>query len=321
MAPIHWDRLPLAREMPQAREWLLHEFAAGLSATTIEAYSRAVEGFLAYCRERRVEPRAATSEHVVAYLRELGGRGLQNAAQRQRLTAIRLFYAFVVEQGGRSNNPAEGIAPSLPLGTDAPTEEALWVPDEGAWRGVLTVVGAERVRTRVMLALAYAAALRREELCLLCVGDLDLRRQQVRVSMPGQGDRLVPLSAEIAEGCATYLRERIEAHAAGGALFLSESPRNRLQPLSIWTWSKVVQEIARRAGVAHFTTQSPRHLRLTDLARLGWRAEAIARFAGLSSPSMARRYVRRAEAEPAPDPTELERKRADQLATMLRASA
>jgi site-specific recombinase XerD len=288
-----------------------------LSATTIDAYSRAVEGFLAYCRERRVDPRAATSEHVVEYLRELGGRGLRDAAQRQRLTAIRLFYAFVVEQGGRADNPAGGTTTSLLSGADDGHEGTLWVPDEGAWGGVLSVVSAESGRTRVMLALAYAAALRREELCGLRVGDVDTERWTVRVSLPGQPGRVVPIGAEVAAGCAWYLRWRIDAEPGGGALFLSESPRNRHEPLSGWTWSKVVREIARKAGVAHFTTQTPRHLRLTDLARVGWKADAIARFAGHSGPSVARRYVRQAELQPEPDPTELERRRAEQLAVML----
>jgi integrase len=127
----------------------------------------------------------------------------------------------------------------------------------------------------------------------------------------------VPIDPEVAAGCARYLRERAEIPALSGALFISESPRNRHQPLTIWTWSKVVRAIAVSAGVAHFSTHTPRHLRLTDLARSGWTAAAIARFAGHSSPSQARRYLRLAEEQPTPEPIDLERRRAAQLAAML----
>jgi integrase len=63
-------------------------------------------------------------------------------------------------------------------------------------------------------------------------------------------------------------------------LFLSESRRNHAQPLSLWTWSKVVRRIALAAAVPRFSTHTTRHLCLTDLARMGWELHAIATFAG-----------------------------------------
>jgi integrase len=41
-----------------------------------------------------------------------------------------------------------------------------------------------------------------------------------------------------------------------------------------------VTGIAKRAQVPQFTTHSPRHLCLTDLARAGWELHEIAAFAG-----------------------------------------
>lgn len=63
-------------------------------------------------------------------------------------------------------------------------------------------------------------------------------------------------------------------------LFLSESRRNRARPITLWTWSKVVRTLALRADVPRFSTHTPRHLCLTDLARAGWELHAIAGFAG-----------------------------------------
>jgi integrase/recombinase XerD len=42
-----------------------------------------------------------------------------------------------------------------------------WIPGEAQWLDVLAVFRAESIRNRLMLALAYDAALRREELCSL----------------------------------------------------------------------------------------------------------------------------------------------------------
>ena len=41
-----------------------------------------------------------------------------------------------------------------------------------------------------------------------------------------------------------------------------------------------MQRISERCGVLQFTTHTPRHLRLTDLARSDWDLHEIATFAG-----------------------------------------
>jgi integrase/recombinase XerD len=66
-------------------------------------------------------------------------------------------------------------------------------------------------------------------------------------------------------------------------LFRSESRRNPGSPLSLILWSKVVESLAERAGVPRFTTHTPRHLRLTHLARAHMDLHQIAIYAGHKS--------------------------------------
>src|SRR6266852_4017981 len=88
-----------------------------------------------------------------------------------------------------------------------------------------------------------------------------------------------------------YLEERRLLSTTRGPLFLSASRRNRAQPVSLWTWSKVVRKIALRAEVPRFSTHTLRHLCLTDLARAGWELHAIATFAGHRSLASTLQYV------------------------------
>jgi integrase len=74
-------------------------------------------------------------------------------------------------------------------------------------------------------------------------------------------------------------------------LWLSESRRNRARPISLWTWSKVVEGIARRASVPRFSTHTLRHLCLTDLARAGWGVHEIAQFAGHRNAQTTLQYI------------------------------
>ena len=76
-----------------------------------------------------------------------------------------------------------------------------------------------------------------------------------------------------------------------GALVPSESRRNRAGPVTIWTWSKVARRIALAANLPRFSTHTPRHLCLTDLARMGGELHAIATFAGHRSIETTLQYI------------------------------
>jgi integrase/recombinase XerD len=159
----------------------------------------------------------------------------------------------------------------------------LWIPSDEQWRQILEAARVEPLRNRFMLALAYDAALRREELCLLRTDDLDPTFRTLRVraeTTKNRRERIVPYSAATGELLRLYLCERRALSVARGPLFLSVSRRNRAAAITPWTWSKVVRGVAARAGILRFSTHTLRHLCLTDLARAGWELHAIAKFAG-----------------------------------------
>jgi site-specific recombinase XerD len=272
---------------------------------TIEAYGRVLAEYLQVCERDGTDPLAAGRAQVAVFVRELASRpgprganvvsidsgtGLANATMQQRLVAVRLFYDYLVEEGVRESNPV-GRGRFTPRGGFGGSSRGLlpritrlpWIPGEQQWLDILEVARAGPVRSRVMLAMAYDAALRREEPCSLQAGDLDPAHRTLRVraeTAKNRHERIVPYSAATGELLSAYLAHRSGVSRARGPLFLSESPRNYGEPLSLWTWSKVVRQIALDAGVPQFSTHTLRHLCLTDLARMGWEIHAIAAFAG-----------------------------------------
>jgi integrase len=134
-----------------------------------------------------------------------------------------------------------------------------------------------------MFAMACDAGLRREELCSLETADIDPAHRVLRIraeTTKNRQGRVVPYSEAAGELYAQYLRHRRAFHKERGRLFVSESRRNKGRPISIWTWSKVIADVARCAGVREFSTHTLRHLCLTDLARANWDIRQIATFAG-----------------------------------------
>jgi integrase/recombinase XerD len=113
-------RYPMIAAHADATRWIRSCAMFGLAGNTITAYSRAIEIFLGYCRSRSVEVRCATRELIGQYVHYLRtrpreGRGnivridsqavVSNATPQQQLTAVRLFFEFLVEEQLIQRNP------------------------------------------------------------------------------------------------------------------------------------------------------------------------------------------------------------------------
>jgi integrase/recombinase XerD len=279
---VRWDRCPTVAEHPLCRAWLTFQSHRGLAENTLDAYSRGLEVFLRFLSHQQLSVPEITRLHIGAYLASFQTHTnyLSNATVQQRLTVLRLFYSYLVDEGVCRKNPVgqNGSRALVRRQSRLP-----WIPNEGDWQAILGAALQEPIRNRVMLTFAYDAGLRREELCSLCTDDIDPSRRTIRVraeNTKGLRDRIVPYSTASGALLAEYLDHRRTFAQKRGRLFLSESRRNHSAPISIWSWSKIVLRIARRAGVPRFTTHTLRHLCLTDLARAGWDIHEIATFAG-----------------------------------------
>jgi integrase/recombinase XerD len=311
---LRWPVLTTCRE---AINWLEIQTNLGLAPRTIEAYARGLADYLAVCQRERTDPLTAGRAEIARYVRDLAvrpnrrgpnvvaidsGIGLANATLQQRLVAIRLFYDHLIEEGRRETNPvgrgrytpAHSFGGYRERGLVPRFTKLPWIPSDEEWWQILEAARQEPLRNRFMLALAYDAALRREELCLLRSDDLDPAFRSLRVraeTTKNRRERIIPYSAATGELLRSYLEERRAISRARGPLFLSTSRRNRAAAITPWTWSKVVRGVATRAGVLRFSTHTLRHLCLTDLARAGWELHVIATFAGHASLATTLQYI------------------------------
>ena len=246
--PIRWERVPLAAAQPLCRAWLTFQSQRGLSHNTPEAYSRGLESFLRFLADQHLPIPVVTRAHVGAYLATMqaGRSAISNATVQQRITVLRLFYSNLVDDGLCSTNPVVHDRGRMLV----PRYRRLpWIPNEADWQAILAAMREEPIRNRVMLAFAYDAALRREELCGVRTDDIDPSTRVLRIraeNTKGRRDRIVPYSATSGTLLRHYLLHRRALSRNRGPLFLSESRRNFAAPVSIWSWSETVLQIARR---------------------------------------------------------------------------
>lgn len=314
---IRWERYPAIAQDPLAKKWLVSQVLLGLARNTVEAYARGVQEFMEYCERSGIYAPQATRDEVARYVGELrqrpnpksskiisisSGVGLSNSTMQQRLTAIRLFFDYLIEEGIRDRNPVgrgrytpgKSFGGKHERGLLARFKKLPWVPSDEQWAAFLSEARKEIIRNRCMIGLAYDAALRREEISLLQSGDMDPAHRTIRIraeTTKGGRERIVPYSAATGELLKAYLNHRRNLSQERGPLFLSESQRNRAAPITFWTWSKVIRRIADRAGLLQFSTHTLRHLCLTDLARAGWDLHEIARFAGHRNLETTQQYI------------------------------
>jgi integrase/recombinase XerD len=314
MANLVWERYPFLSENQHGRSWLILLGNLGRADATLDAYARALSNYFSFCLDLGVEAETATLKHVSLYVRHLGGDAQDgktsirrsNATMQQHLTAVRLWYDHLVYQDIRGSNPvprgtylstparSSDYHPGFARGLIRRLKLLPAIPSEEDWKKLIETVAQESLRNRLMFALAYYGALRREELVNLRVTDFDFAHRLIciRPETTKSGTARVVCYAAIAgKALSEYLvyRHRIDQHA--GLVFISESHRNAGQPISKWTWSKIVESLAKQAGVENFSTHSLRHLRLTHLAQAGWKLHELSAYAGHRNPQTTLMYL------------------------------
>lgn len=317
MEEPRWEFFPLLAEQEQPRKWLQIQANLGLAENTIQAYGKSLEDYLLFCKIYKVAPELAKKLDIANYVRYLAihpnprgknvvaldsGVGLANATMQLRITAVRLFYDHLIEESIRQDNPVGRGKYTPGKGFAGHRDRALipryrklpWIPNGEQWQAILEATKSEPLRNRVMLAMAYDAALRREELCSIEIGDIDpaFRLITIRAEITkNRQARVVPYSEHTGVLYANYLKHRRNLSREKAGIFLSESRRNKGSPITLSTWSKVVERIAKNSGIKRFTTHTLRHLCLTDLAKAGWDLHEIAQFAGHRSLETTKIYI------------------------------
>jgi integrase/recombinase XerD len=215
---------------------------------------RALEWFCAWLEERGVSRlNDVTRPMLERYARHLhyalnrSGKPLSVASQSNRLTAVRRFFRYLVQQNHLLYNPASEL--ELPR------------PEYRLPKDVLTAGEVERVMTqpelatpeglmhRAVLEVLYSTGVRRAELIALAVSDVNVGRGVVAVRQgKGRKDRFVPIGDRALLWVQKYLddvRSQWAMPLSPTALFLDALGR-RLNPYQI---SRAVQKYVIAADV------------------------------------------------------------------------
>jgi integrase/recombinase XerD len=185
----------------------------GARANTLDAYARDLEDARAHVRGGL---KSAGAEAVEAYVAGLAKRGLSPATARRRISALRQFYRFLLQENVRGDDPTSRL--------DAP-KRARSLPKTLAVEEITRLIaGAESPRDKALIEVLYGAGLRVSELVSLPLRSAP-KPGQDHMIVEGKGgkERVVALGRPALAALDAHLAAR------AGALPKNEAQREKAQ--------------------------------------------------------------------------------------------
>ncbi len=254
----------------------------GLSDNSVQNYRRDVGKLAVFMRDHAPDrsPKNTRREDIEAFVHALAAK-LKARSQARILSGLRGFFAYLIFEGYRQDNPME-LVESPKIGRKLP--DTLSVADIDRVIGAIDRSLAEGERNRTILETLYGCGLRVSELLDLRLSDLFFEEGFIRVTGKGNKQRFVPIGS-FNQGCISlYLRE-IRPHwspkkGCEDLVFLSRRG-GRLSRALVFA---VVKDLAEKAGIGkRISPHTFRHSFATHLLQNGADIRAIQQMLGHES--------------------------------------
>ena len=192
--------LPRAPQVEAFLEMLVAE--RGASANTLAAYGRDLDDLAGFLTARKRGATEARARDLQDYLQGLSRAGMAPSTSARRLSALRQFHRFLVDEGLRDDDPSAaldspGRVRALPkLLEEAEVERLLEQARERP--------GPEGARLLALLELLYATGLRVSELVGLPLAAVARDQRVVLVRGKGGKERMIPVGEPARRALADY---------------------------------------------------------------------------------------------------------------------
>jgi integrase/recombinase XerD len=178
------------------------------SGDTIVTYWLQVKQYLEWCRESKLDPRAATRETIKIYRWWLGEqRGYKSKTIAIKLTAVSRLYDAAIEYGLMGSNPVWGIKP--PTESIDPAARITYLEQGEATtllKSIETRTPLKTLRDKLLLGVMLLEGTRTVEMHRLNIGDVVRQGQKVGLKVSSKRHtRVVPLTPQLAQVLEQYL--------------------------------------------------------------------------------------------------------------------
>jgi integrase/recombinase XerD len=243
----------------------------GAAKSTLLAYRTALEAARAALKPALVHANAEHIRSLLACWHDVDG--IARSTASMRLSALRQFFAFLLREGARSDDP------TLDLMMPAPARKLPKVIAQGQMQALLGAAASrctidpspQNLRLRALVELLYGSGLRATELVSLPRSAIRAGRDHAIVRGKGDKERLVPISPAALEAALAW-----SAHLPPGThwLFPAVGAKSHLSRVRLF---QLVKVLASEAGLdpAQISPHVLRHAFATHLLEGGADLRAV----------------------------------------------
>lgn len=282
IATRNYDIKPLSTELSLQNgipSWYKSYMVSGAlsgSKATMQTYAVTLEDFFSKCNKSVDKVQA---DDIRAYLYVIKkATDITDTTLNNKLSAIKSFFSWSVENGYLSENPTALVKPKK-----CNSQKRTPVSDDEltAMRNACT-----KKRDRAILEFFYATGCRLSEFLNCKISDVDFTNKTVSVLGKGNKFRKVPLSNEAILYLVKYLGTRTDKCEY---LFITERTQKQMSPDAV---EKVISTIAKSAGIERkIYPHLLRHALATDLLESGMEVSEIQHILGHSNISTTMIYA------------------------------
>lgn len=220
----------------------------GAAVHTLDAYRRDLLDYAGHMKTRAGSIATGSAADIRSYLVALSDSGLKSSTQARRLSALRQFHRFLLDEDVRADDPTSAI--ESPKRGRALPKVVTEVETKGVIDAAASLEGPEALRLLCIVELLYASGLRVSELVTLPLAAVGGEKKMLLVKGKGGKERLVPLGAPARESIDAYMkvRERFlpQSERAQRFLFPSRGVEGHLTRRRV---AQLMKDLAIKAGI------------------------------------------------------------------------
>jgi len=172
------------------------------SEHTILNYEIDLKGWVAFLLSKNTLLIDATYRDVRLYLQACHEQKLSRNSVSRKLSAIKMFYKFLITEGHIKSNPITLVKQSKVI---QPLPKFLYEQEMTVLFEAIDTNTTLGIRNYAILELLYATGMRVSELCDLKLSNFDFNNQLLLVHGKGDKDRMVPLGEFVTRAVKDYL--------------------------------------------------------------------------------------------------------------------
>ncbi len=261
------------KEFREYLNYLLVE--KGVSRNTFQSYQRDLLDYLLFLRKKGLSLNKAQDEDLIAFLSQ---KKYSPTTARRKISSVKGFYRFLLMEGKITQLNLDFSLPKIPK----KLPEVLTIREINKLLNTPQGDSPVSFRDRALLEVLYGAGLRVSELISLNLGDISLKKGNLRCFGKGAKERIVPLGRYAIHALSHYLvrgRPLLVKGLRESALFVNQRGK-RLTRQGCWL---ILKKYAKQAGIKKIHPHSLRHSFASHLLEGGADLRSVQELLGHSS--------------------------------------